>query len=107
MVYHISQLSLEDIYQYEDDVYYFMRNGLSNLIMSCEDQMLIIIDKFAEKIESGKKLIIICCFINFFVCCVCLFIFAYFYRNVTKKKHNYLSIFEQLDINLIISKNHT
>ena len=101
-LYHISQLSLEDIYQYDDDVYYFMRNGLSNLIMSCEDQMLIIIDKFSEKIESGKKLIIICCYITFFVCCVCLFIFAYFYRNVTKKKHNYLSIFEQLDINLII-----
>ena len=101
-LYHISQMKMEDIYQYDDDVYYFMRNGLSSLIMSCEDQMLILTDKFTEKIKSGQNLIIICCAIAFIICAGCLLIFSHFYKNVSKKKQNYLSIFQQLDINLII-----
>ena len=31
-----------------------------------------------------------------------LIYFFFFYRNIIKKRQNYLSIFEQLDINLII-----
>ena len=101
-LYHISKLSLDSIYQYDDNVYYFMRNGMSDLIMSCEDQMFIITKKFSDKIKSWQNLIIYCSAIAFFICCICLFIFSYFYRNIIKKRQNYLSIFEQLDINLII-----
>ena len=79
-----------------------MRNGMSDLIMSCEDQMFIITKKFSDKIKSWQNLIIYCSAIAFFICCICLFIFSYFYRNIIKKRQNYLSIFEQLDINLII-----
>ena len=95
-LYHIFQMKMEDIYQYDDDVYYFMRNGLSSLIMSCEDQMLILTDKFREKIKSGQNLIIICCAIAFIICAGCLLIFSHFYKNVSKKSKIIYQFFSSL-----------
>ena len=102
-LYHISQIKMEDIYQYDDDIYYFTKNGMSNLLISSEKQMWTLTEKFEEKIESGHHIIIICCCAIFVVDCLCIFICIYFYNKVITKKQNYLLVLSELDINLIIS----
>jgi len=102
-LYHISQIKMKDIYQYDEDVYYFTKNGMSNLLISSEKQMWTLTEKFEEKIESGHHIIIICCCAIFAINCLCLFIFIYFYSKVITKKQNYLSVLSELDNNLIIS----
>ena len=102
-LYHISELKMEEIYQYNDDVYYFLKNGMSNLLISSEQQMLTISRKFNEKIKVGQNIIIFCCAGIFIIYCFCVFIFSFFYNKVTAKKQTYLSIFNEFDNNLIIS----
>ena len=102
-LYHISQLNMEEIYQYNDNVFYFLKNGMSNLLISSETQMWKITTEFQEKIKSGHLIIIICCLGLFFAYILFMFIFSYFYKNVSIKKEKYLLIFQKLDINLIIS----
>ena len=35
-LYHISQIKMEEIYTYEDNVYYFIKNGMSNILIYLE-----------------------------------------------------------------------
>ena len=102
-LYHISQLKMEEIYNYDDDVFYFLKNGMSNLLISSERQMWTLTEKLKEKIKSGHNIIIICCISIFFVYCLCIFIFSYFYKRIILKRDNYLSILNEIDNNLIIS----
>ena len=102
-LYHISQLKMEEIYNYDNDVYYFLKNGMSNLLISSERQMWTLTEKLKEKIKSGHNIIIICCISIFFVYCFCMFIFSYFYKNIILKRNNYLSILNEIDTHLIIS----
>ena len=41
---------MEEIYQYNQDVYYFLKNGMSNLLISSERQMWTLTEKIEEKI---------------------------------------------------------
>ena len=102
-LYHISQLSMEEIYQYDDHVYYFIKNGMSNLLIFSEEQIWTLIEKFHEKIDVGHTIIIICCCSILLIYIFCSIIFLYFYNQVSIKKHNYLSVFQKIDINLINS----
>ena len=102
-LYHISLLKREEIFHYNDDVYYFMKNGMSNLLISSEEQMWTLTKKFEDKITTWNNIIIICSCVIFLVYVFCLIIFIYFYNKVTHKKQKYLSIFNDLDNNLIIS----
>ena len=102
-LYHISQLKMEEIYHYDDDVYYFLKNGLSNLLISSEKQMYTLTEKFEEKIKYGQNIIIICCCGIFIIDVLCIIIFTFFYNKVILKKYNYLSVLNELDSNLIIS----
>jgi len=102
-IYHISQLDMNDIYQYDDHVYYFIKNGMSNLLICSENQIWALTEKFHEKIEFGHLIIIICCCSIFIIYIVCSIIYFYFYRQVSIKKNNYLSLFNEIDIKLISS----
>ena len=102
-LYHISQLKMKEIYHYDEDIYYFLRNGMSNLLLTSQNQMWTLTEKLEEKINYGHKTIIICCISIFLVYCICIFILIYFYNNITKNKQNYLNILKEIDINLIIS----
>ena len=93
---------MEEIYQYQDDVYYFLKNGMSNLLISSEDQMWTLTEKFKEKIKYGHRIIIICCVAILVVYIICFLIFFHFNKFVVKKKQNYLSIFKELDDDLIV-----
>ena len=102
-LYHISKLKMEEIYQYNQDVYYFLKNGMSNLLISSERQMWTLTEKIEEKIKSGYNIMINFNILIFFACCFTIFIFAYFYKKILIKRNNYLSYLKNLDNNIIIS----
>ena len=102
-LYHISKLTMNEIYHYQDDVYYFIKNGMSNLLISSEEQMWTLTEKFEERVKYGHAIIIICCAVVFVINCLCFFISAFFYGKVNLKKQKYLSILNKLNNNLIIS----
>ena len=102
-LYHIVQLKQDEIHYYNDDVYYFLKNGMSDLLISSEKQMWILTEKFEENIKEGHEIIIICCCVIFLVFCFCTFIFIFFYKKVNAVKNRYMSIFSELDNDLIFS----
>ena len=102
-LYHISQTPIDEIHYYNDDVFYFLKNGKSDLLLDSQSQMWILNELMLDKIKAGHKIIIICCAAIFFVYSLCIFLFSYFYKNITIKRRNYLSLLKQLDQNLIIS----
>ena len=102
-LYHISHLKMEQIYTYEDNIYYFLKNGMSNIIINAEDQIKIISNEFEYIIKFGNKIIIICFIVLFIVYAGCFFIFYYFYEKVEERKQNYLSIFYEISDQFIIS----
>ena len=102
-LYHISQLTIDDIYHYQDDVFYFLRNGMSNLIICSENQMWTLVEKFEEKVKAGNIILIICSVAIFIIYFFCGFIFSYYNKDVLMKRHNYLIAFKELDRNLVIS----
>ena len=102
-LYHISQLKLEEIHQYNDDVFYFLKNGMSNLIITAENQELTLTEKFVDNVKSGHNTIIIFCSAAFAVYVLCSLIFIHFYKKVRIKKDKYISIFNAFDCNLIVS----
>ena len=102
-LYHITKLKPNEIHHYDDNVFYFLKNGMSNLLIKSEEQMWTLTEKFHENVKNGHKLLIICCFAMFIVYCLCAFIFIIFYKKVNIKKYKYLSLLNELDTDLIIS----
>ena len=102
-LYHIVELKPEQIHHFDDDVFYFLKNGMSNLLILSEQQMWNLTEKFTENVKEGHELIIICCCVIFVVYFLCTFIFIFFYKKVHLKKYKYMSILKELDSNLIIS----
>ena len=76
---------------------------MSNLLISSEEQMWTLTEKFQDKIKEGHDLLIICCCAVFIIYCICTFIFIIFYQKLEDKKNKYLSIFNELDNDLILS----
>ena len=101
-LYHISKLKSNEIYYYNDHVYYFLKNGMSNLLISSENQMWTLTEKFQLKIKEGHHILIICCCAVFFVYLICSIVFILFYRKLDRKKNQYLSILKQIDNDMIL-----
>ena len=102
-LYHIVHLKSEEIHHFDDDVYYFLKNGMSNLLIISEKQMWKLTEEFNESVQEGHQLIIICCCAIFIVYCLCTVIFIFFYKKINIKKNKYKSILNELDNTLIIS----
>ena len=102
-LYHISQLKMEEIHHYNVHVYFFLKNGKSNLLIYSERQMWTLNEKMSEKIKSGHTILIICCIVISLFYCLYVFIFFYFYKNISLKRKKYISVLVELDKNLIIS----
>ena len=45
---------MEQIYTYEENIYYFLKNGMSNIIINAEDQIKIISNEFECIIKFGN-----------------------------------------------------
>ena len=101
-LYHISLLKIDKIFTYDDNVYYFLKNGMSNLIIESGKQMKILTDLFEQKTKSGKTLSIVCCVINFLLYVLSFIIFVHFYKKVEERKQSYLSVFYEISNNLIV-----
>ena len=101
-LYHISQLEYDKIYIYDDNVYYFIKNGMSNLIIESENQMKSLKDLFQDKTKNGEIVTIICCVINGLLYVISYIIFVHFYRKVEERKQSYLSVFYEISNNLIV-----
>jgi hypothetical protein len=101
-LYHISQLKMEEVYTYEDNIYYFIKNGMSKILMASKDFITKMVDEFYEVIKNGNHIIIICFAILLVIYCACFFIFIFFYQKVEERKQSYLSVFYEIKGELII-----
>ena len=101
-LYHISKLGEKEIYSYEDNVYYFLKNGMSNLIISSEDQIQTLSNEFYSIVNTGHLIIIICLVILLFLYIGCFLIFKHFYQKVEERKQSYLSVFYEIGGQFII-----
>ena len=101
-LYHISQLTMKEIYTYDDNVYYFIKNGMSNLLISSENQIKAITEEFHNIIKSGHSIIIICFVALLALYVGCYFVFNYFYEKVEERKQSYLSVFYEIGGEFII-----
>lgn len=101
-LYHISQLKREDIYTYEDNIYFFIKNGMSNLLLCSEEQMQILTNEFYSVVRKGHIEIIICLVALIVAYVGCFFIFKYFHEKVEERKQSYLSVFYEIGGQFII-----
>ena len=102
-LYHISQMKLTDISEFEENIFFFMRNGLNFMLKMINEQIDIIIEEFYEelKIENIYLVIGIIAIILIYIIFYILFIF--FYQKVEIRKLNYLSIFDDIGKDYILS----
>jgi len=101
-LYHISQLKKEEMYTYEDNIYFFIKNGMSNLLLNSEDQMQILTNEFYSVVKKGHIEIIICLVALIIVYVGCFFIFKYYHEKVEERKQSYLSVFYEIGGQFII-----
>ena len=102
-LYHLSQVTLDEIYYYNDEAYYFLKNGMNNLLINSERQMWTLTEKYEERIKSGHRIIIICCVCVSLVIIVCFYCYYFFYKKIKIKRNKLLSIFNEINNNSIIS----
>ena len=101
-LYHISQLKMEEVYTYDDNIYFFIKNGMSNLIIYAEKQLKILTDEFYNVVKNGYKIIIICFVVVFIVYAICFILLKHFYEKVEERKQSYLSVFYEIGGEYII-----
>ena len=52
-LYHISHLKMEEIYTYDENIYFFIKNGMSNIIMYVENQLKTLCNEFYDVVKNG------------------------------------------------------
>jgi hypothetical protein len=95
-LYHISQMKLADISESEENIYYFMKNGLNLMIKKINEQIETIIEEFYEEMNTEKYYLILLIVVMIIIYSICYIIFIIFYQKVEIKKLNYLSIFDDI-----------
>ena len=102
-LYHISQIKLEEMHANEENVFYFIRNGMNTILLYAEEQIKIISDEFYDETNKGHLIIIICIIVMVVVYIICFFIFIYFYQKVEERKQSYLSVFYEIGSKFIVT----
>ena len=95
-LYHISQMKLEEVNEYEENIFYFLRNSFNFALIMINDQIEIIIDGFYSEIKTEKYYLIICIFVMIIIYILNYIMFIFFYSKVENIKQNYLSIFDDI-----------
>ena len=95
-LYHISQINIEKINSFCDNVYYYMRNCLNSIETESNELIQNFLDEFFKTTKSKKQFIFICMGATFLLYIICYFIFVYFYELVELKKESYLSVFYEI-----------
>ena len=95
-LYHISQINIEKINPFCDNLFYYMRNCLNSIEVESNELIQNFLDEFYKTTKSKRKFIIICMGSTTLLYIVCYFIFIYFYELVELKKESYLSVFYEI-----------
>ena len=102
-LYHVSQMPVEEIITYDDNVYYFTMNSMNTMLTLSEGQIDIFTDEFYNEIDKVHMLIIICIVAAIIVYGINFFIFIYFYQKVEERKQSYLSVFYEIGSSFIVT----
>ena len=95
-LYHISQINIEKINPFCDNLFYYMRNCLNSIEVESNELIQNFVDEFYKTTKSKRHFIIICMGSTTLLYIVCYFIFIYFYELVELKKESYLSVFYEI-----------
>ena len=101
-LYHISQIEMDKMYTYNENVYYFIKNGMSNLLISSENLLKTLTEEFYNVVKKGYNIIYICLASLFVVYIACYLIFIHFYKKVEERKQSYLSVFYEIGGNFVV-----
>ena len=102
-LYHVSQMAVDDIITYDDNVYYFTMNSMNTMLMLSEGQIDIFTDEFYNEISKVHKIIIICICVAIIIYGTNYFVFIHFYQQVEERKQSYLSVFYEIGNSFIVS----
>ena len=102
-LYHVSQMPVNEIITYEDNVYYFTMNSMNTMLSLAEEQIDIFSDEFYHEIDKVHIFIIICIIIAILIYAINFYIFIYFYQKVEERKQSYLSVFYEIGSSFIVT----
>ena len=102
-LYHISQMNLTNIHEYEDNIYYFIKNGMNFMLGMTREQIEIFAEEFYNEVKKGHILLIVCIIVVIIIYIVANLIFFYFYQKVEERKQSYLSAFYEIGNGFIVS----
>ena len=102
-LYHVSQMGVEEIITYDDNVYYFTMNSMNTMLSLSEEQIDVFTEEFYNEISKVHKLIIICIVAVIIIYGINFFIFIYFYQKVEERKQSYLSVFYEIGSSFIVT----
>ena len=102
-LYHVSQMAVEEIITYDDNVYYFTMNSMNTMLTLSEGQIDIFTNEFYNEIDKVHMLIIICIVVSIIIYGINFFIFIYFYQKVEERKQSYLSVFYEIGSSFIVT----
>ena len=102
-LYHVSQMNMNEINSYEDNVYYFTRNSMNYMMVISEQQIDNFTDEFYNEIKNVHRILIICMCIMVIVYAINYFIFIHFYQKVEERKQSYLSVFYEIGSSFIVT----
>ena len=102
-LYHVSQMKIDEINSYEDNVYYFMRNSMNYMMVISEQQIDNFTDEFFNEIKNVHYILIICIVVMIIVYAINYLIFIHFYQKVEERKQSYLSVFYEIGSSFIVT----
>jgi hypothetical protein len=102
-LYHVSQMKMNEINSYEDNVYYFTRNAMNHMLVLASEQIDNFTDEFYGEIKKGQTVLFICMAVMFVVYAINYFIFIFFYEKVEERKQSYLAVFYEIGSGFIIN----
>ena len=102
-LYHVSQMPIDEINSYEDNVYYFTRNSMNYMMVISEQQIDNFTDEFYNEIKNVHYILFICMAVMAVVYAINYFIFIHFYQKVEERKQSYLSVFYEIGSSFIVS----
>ena len=102
-LYHVSQMKMNEINSYEDNVYYFTRNAMNHMLVLASEQIDNFTDEFYGEIKKGQTVLFICMAVMFVVYAINYFIFIFFYEKVEERKQSYLAVFYEIGSGFIVN----
>ena len=102
-LYHVSLLNFTDVISLNQDVFYFLKNSLNNIMIAAEEQINIFLEHFLVQTTNVRKDYIIFTVILVITYIICYIVYIYFLEQVEHRKKSYLAIFYEIGKGFILS----